>query len=434
MSDVQFGHKSAKKSRRIFRSPDFWFTLFRMKGKALTLSVGIVMVLAGGIFLLAASSRKAQGGQEQAAVEKQPAVPAAPKDRVESAEIAPKMTYGVLMEEHGIAAADAAAIYEASKDIYDLATIRAGKRLDLMFDPQSGAFKGLMYPLSTEEELHVRREADGWKASREPIVYEVKLKTVNGTVSSSLYAAGLEQGMDEGAVIELGDVFQWTIDFAQDVRVGDTFTAVYEERYRDGAYVMPGRILAAKYVNGSTASQAYWFQNAAGEEGYYDEKGGSLRKMFLKAPVAFKYITSGFTTGLRYVSAFNTSTGHRAIDYAAAQGTPIRATADGVVSFAGWDGPYGNKVSIRHNGTYSTNYCHQSKMIVKKGQKVTQGEIIGYVGTTGFSTGPHLHYEMVKNGVKINPMNETFPGTDPIKSEEQAAFDEVVKTWGDALR
>ena len=194
---------------------------------------------------------------------------------------------------------------------------------------------------------------------------------------------------------------------------------------------MPGHVLAAEYVNDGTVFRGFRFIDSKGEEGYYDEKGMSLRKMFLKAPVAFKYITSGFTTGLRYVSAFNTSTGHRAIDYAAKAGTPIRATADGTVVMAGWDGPYGNKVSIRHNATYTTNYAHQSRMAVKRGQKVEQGQVIGYVGSTGFSTGPHLHYEMVKNGTKINPMRETFPGTDPVSEDEKAAFEEVVKVWRD---
>jgi murein DD-endopeptidase MepM/ murein hydrolase activator NlpD len=145
--------------------------------------------------------------------------------------------------------------------------------------------------------------------------------------------------------------------------------------------------------------------------------------MFLKAPVEFKYISSGFTTGLRYIEAFNVSTGHRAIDYAAETGTPIRAVGDGTITFAGWDSRgYGNMVSIRHNSTYSTNYAHQSKMAVKNGQKVKQGDIIGYVGSTGFSTGPHLHYEMLKNGAKINPLQEILPPGQPIKEENRERF------------
>jgi murein DD-endopeptidase MepM/ murein hydrolase activator NlpD len=331
-------------------------------------------------------------------------------------------------------AADISAIYAASKEAYDLANIRAGKKFDLYYDPSSDALKEVVYEVNGDEELHVRRAAAGWTAALENISYDVKIKTVHGTVTSSLYAAGMSQGLDERAIVALADVFQWTVDFAQDVRVGDTFALTYEERYRDGNYVMPGDILAAEYVNGGKSHRAFSYDGADGTSGYYDQSGNSLRKMFLKAPVAFKYITSGFTTGARYVSAFHQfNKSHRAIDYAAKIGTPIRATADGVVTFAGWDGPYGNKISIRHNATYSTNYCHQSKFAVKKGQHVSQGQVIGYVGTTGYSTGPHLHYEMLKNGVKINPLTETFPGTDPIKEADRPAFLAAVKKWEGTL-
>ena len=408
-----------------------------MKGRLVTIVAGLALVIAGTAILWP-SSRSAVG-QEGAVAnggEREPGQAEAPTTRVERIEIPPQATFSVLMEDSGVAGADAAAIYEASRDIYDLATIRAGKAIDLVYgltDSGSGTFQELVYALNDEEELHVRKAGDAWSAVKETIAYEIKLKTVEGTVESSLYAAALGQGIDERAVIAMADVFQWTIDFAQDVRVGDTFKFIYEERYRDGAYAMPGYVIAAEYVNDGTAYRGYRFIDSKGEEGYYDEKGMSLRKMFLKAPVAFKYITSGFTTGKRYVSAFNTSTGHRAIDYAAKAGTPIRSTADGTVVSAGWSGPYGNMVSIRHNATYTTNYAHQSKMAVKRGQKVEQGQVIGYVGSTGFSTGPHLHYEMVKNGTKINPMRETFPGTDPVPETEKAAFEEVVRKWQDAL-
>jgi murein DD-endopeptidase MepM/ murein hydrolase activator NlpD len=406
-----------------------------MKTRALTVILGLFL-LGAGIAVLWPSSHTAEGQQTVGEGPGAAQAPQGPQKSVIRVEITPQATFSVLMEDAGVSAADTSAIYAASKDIYDLAAIRSGKTLDLYYDPTAsgtGTFSELVYALNDEEELHARKDGETWTAAKETIAYELKIKTVEGTVESSLYAAALGQGIDERAIIAMADVFQWTIDFAQDVRVGDTFKFIYEERYRGGAYVMPGHVLAAEYVNDGTAYRGYRFIDAAGDEGYYDEKGTSLRKMFLKAPVAFKYITSGFTTGMRYVSAFNTSTGHRAIDYAAKAGTPIRATADGVVAFAGWDGPYGNKVSIRHNGTYTTNYCHQSKMIVKRGQKVEQGQIIGYVGSTGFSTGPHLHYEMVKNGTKINPMNETFPGTDPVKPEEMPALQAVVAEWQDKL-
>ena len=403
-----------------------------MKARTLTVIVGLSL-LGAGILLLGPFSRKAQGQQAASEQAKKAAetAPAVPPDRVDSIEIPAQATFGELLSGAGVSDADASAMYAASKDAYDLATIQAGKKIDLHYDPASGALKELVYALNGDEELHVRKDGAGaWTAARETIVYDIRIKSAKGTVASSLYAAGLDHGVDERAIVALADVFQWTVDFAQDVRTGDTFSIVYEERYRDGAYVMPGNILAAEYVNAGVAHRAYYFKDADGNDGYYDQDGTSLRKMFLKAPVAFKYITSGFTTGARYVSAFKQfNKSHMAIDYAASIGTPIRATADGVVAFAGWDGPYGNKITIRHNATYSTNYCHQSKFAVKKGQHVTQGQVIGYVGTTGYSTGPHLHYEMVKNGVKINPLKEVFPGTDPIKEEDKAAFQQVVAQW-----
>ncbi len=402
-----------------------------MKTKYAILAVGCIFLVTG-LAVLAHVSRPA-AAQKAVPPQAVAGAPASLPDHVRTVEIEPNVTYGELMASAGVSSVDASGIYAASQGVYDLAMLRAGKTLQLHDDSATGALRELVYPLSTEEELDVQRDGTGWKAMREAIAYEVRLKTVKGSVDSSLYAAGLAQGADERAIIGLGDVFQWTVDFAQDVRAGDRFSMVYEERYRDGQYVMPGAILAAEYVNDGTVHRAFSYEDASGTGGYYDEQGNSLRRMFLKAPVAFKYITSGFTTGLRYVSAFNVSTGHRAIDYAAPVGTPIRATADGTVTFAGWDGPYGNKIGIRHNGTYSTNYCHQSKFAVKKGQHVTQGQVIGYVGTTGFSTGPHLHYEMVKNGVKINPLKETFPGTDPIQPKDREAFAKVVAEWQNTL-
>ena len=392
---------------------------------------GIALIGFGGFLVLKSFESPARASEIAAKRGVAGETSAAPPDRIQHVEILPQATFSTAMLEAGVSATDTSAIYATSKDVYDLAYIRAGKTLDLHYDSKTDAFTQLVYAISTEEELYVTCEDDAWNARRVTIAYEVKLRRAEGTVESSLYEAALKGGVDERAVIAFADVFQWTVDFAQDVRVGDTFKFVYEERYRDGAYVMPGNILAAEYVNDGEAHRAYLFTDAEGEEGYYDEKGTALRKLFLKAPVAFKYITSGFTTGRRYVSAFNTSTGHRAIDYAAKVGTPIRATADGTVVFAGWDGPYGNKITIRHNGTYTTNYCHQSRFAVKKGQKVSQGQIIGYVGSTGFSTGPHLHYEMVKNGTKINPLREVFPGTDPVKPEEMSAFQETVAKWKD---
>lgn len=368
-----------------------------------------------------------------------------PKDRIMTVEIVDGSTYGKLMTEAGIDANTYMEIYSAAADVYDLAKIRVGRFLQLRFDKETDEFIELMYQIDTEEELFVRLEkaqtmtseleadsdvelvdqeptTDAWVAERVPIAYDVEVVTEGGVVESSMYQAALDAGIDERAIVELANAFQWSVDFALEVQKGDTFQFVYEKRYRNGEYVMPGAILAGKFVNKNVPLYVFYFEESEENKGFFDEEGNSVQKMFLKAPVEFKYISSGFTTGLRYVEAFNTSTGHRAIDYAAALGTPIRAVGNGTVVQSGWNGPYGNFVSIKHNGTYTTNYAHMSKIAASLGQKVKQGDIIGYVGSTGFSTGPHLHYEMVKNGVKINPLNEVQPPGTPIKEENKDRF------------
>lgn len=346
-----------------------------------------------------------------------------PKKKTVQIEITEGTTYGKLMEDAGLKV-ESDAIYNSAVQVYDLSQIRLGRFIELIYDLETNEFKELNYQINAEEKLCVLKNNEGqWEAKKEKIQYETKIVIAEGTVQSSMYAAALENGIDERAVVELANAFQWTIDFAMDPRAGDTFKFVYEELYLGGEYIMPGNILAGKYINDGESYEVYYFEENEDNKGYFDVDGNSTQKMFLKAPVAFKYISSGYTNGMRYVEAFNVSTGHRAIDYAADYGAPIRAVGDGTVTSAGWNsGGYGNLTKIRHNGTYSTNYAHQSKMLVRVGQKVKQGQIIGYVGSTGFSTGPHLHYEMVKNGIKINPLREILPPGEPIKKENKERF------------
>lgn len=382
-----------------------------------------VLILGAGIFIWQKSplavSEKIDTGQQQTNHPK-------PTTRVEKLEIIDGSTYGKLMSDASITPAITTAIFNATKDVYDLSKIRVGRSLDLVYDIETNDFEKLIYQIDSEDELFVTKHQNGtttnWLAEIIPIPYEIKIKTSNGVISSSMYEAALDQNIDERAIIDLAEVFQWSVDFALDVRTGDTFKFIYEERYRNGEYIMPGRILAGKYINAGTPIYAFYFEETDENKGYFDENGASVQKIFLKAPVAYKYISSGFTTGKRYVQAFNTSTGHRAIDYAAPTGTPIRAVGDGTVIQAGWNGSYGNFVSIRHNETYTTNYAHQSKIAVRVGQKVKQGDTIGYVGSTGFSTGPHLHYEMVKFGTKINPLTEVFPPGEEISEDKKEEY------------
>ncbi len=356
-------------------------------------------------------------------------------------EIREDSTYGILLAEAGIPTTTRQAIFEAAKNVYNLSTIRLGRTFNLVYDKQTDQLQQLIYQIDTEEKLYLNLQNTTtgtttepvWIAERIPIPYEVKIKTVEGTIETSMYEAALEQGIDERAVIAFADAFQWTIDFAWEVRKGDTFKFIYEERYLDGKYIMPGQVLAGKFVNNGKELYAFYYEETQDNKGYFDENGNSAERTFLKAPLAFKYISSGFTSGLRYISAFNISTGHRAVDYAAAYGTPVRAVGDGTVVFAGWDGAYGNKISIHHNGTYTTNYAHLSRFAVRYGQKVSQGQTIGYVGSTGLSTGPHLHYELVKYGTKINPLTETFPPKEGIKEENKETYLAAIKDLKEQL-
>lgn len=356
-------------------------------------------------------------------------------------EIVEDSTYGILMQEAEVPTTTHQEIFNATEDIYDLSKIRLGRTIDLIYNIETDQLEQLIYQIDTEEKLFVNLQSTTtgtttesiWVAERALIPYEIKIKTAQGVIETSMYEAAMEQNIDERAVIGFADAFQWTIDFAWEVRKGDTFKFVYEERYLDGEYIMPGQVLAGKFVNDGEELYAFYYEETEDNFGYFDQNGDSAEKVFLKAPVAFKYITSGFTTGRRYIEAFNISTGHRAIDYAASYGTPVRSVGDGTVVLAGWSGSYGNKVSVRHNGIYTTNYAHMSRIAVRYGQKVSQGQTIGYVGSTGLSTGPHLHYEMVKYGTKINPFNEVFPPKEGLKEENKEAYLAEIKDLRDQL-
>jgi len=374
------------------------------------------------------------------------------KDRVKRIEITKGSTYGSLMEEAGVPGSVYMKIYNSAEDTYDLVKLRLGRFIELVYDKDSNELKELRYKIDTEDEVHIRntkyyqsakntassspqKQEYSWLAEIEPIPYEIKIVKKEGTVKSSVYMAAINNGIDERAIIDLANAFQWSIDFAMDPRVGDTFKMLYEERYLDGKYVMPGRILAGVYVNDGVEHDVYYFEESEDNKGYFDKDGNSVQKMFLKAPVEFRYISSGYTTGNRIVMEVGLHGQHRAIDYAAAYGTPIRAVGDGTVTFAGWSSVgYGNLTKIRHNGTYSTNYAHQSKFAVHRGQKVKQGQIIGYVGSTGYSTGPHLHFEMVKNGVKINSLKEVLPPGKPIKDENKDRFFKLLEEYKKQLK
>lgn len=391
----------------------------------------LIIIIASATFFIFQSSAIDTPEASQEAIAEESTI-------IKKLEITDGSTYGILMDNASVSSKISNIIFNAAEGIYDLSKIRIGRTLDLVYDKETNDFNQLVYQIDTEEELFVTRQKNAssteWVAELILIPYEIRIKNSTGKIKSSMYEAALAQNIDERAIIELANAFQWSVDFALDVRVGDEFEFTYEERYRHGEYIMPGQILAGKYINHGTPYYIFYYEESEDNKGFFDQDGNSVQKIFLRAPLSYKYISSGFTTGLRYIKAFNVSTGHRAIDYAAAYGTPIRSVGDGTVTYAGWNGSYGNFVTVRHNGTYSTNYAHLSSFAVRSGQRVTQGQTIAYVGSSGFSTGPHLHYEMVKYGTKINPLTEVLPPGKAIKEENKADFFAKIKPYADKFR
>jgi len=353
---------------------------------------------------------------------------------IKKIEVSPGKTYGELIREAGIKPREAREIYEVALPFYDLAGLNAGRNLNLYFSKNSGELKKFSYRLDSEEKLVVQKTetatSSDWRAQRKKIPYKTKQAFAQGQIKTSLYTDGQENGLDVETIIKLANAFQWTIDFAMETQKGDSFKLIYEKRYLDGEYVMPGKILAAQYINAGKKHEIYYYEESKDNQGYFTPEGKSAQKMFLKAPVSYKYISSGFTHGPRYLAKFKMFTSsHRAIDYAASVGTPIRSVGDGTVTRAGWSSAgYGYLTTVRHNSTYTTRYAHQNRIIVSPGQKVKQGEVIGYVGNTGLSTGPHLHYEMIKYGSKINPLTEELPPSKSILKENLTEFKNYIKT------
>jgi murein DD-endopeptidase MepM/ murein hydrolase activator NlpD len=255
--------------------------------------------------------------------------------------------------------------------------------------------------------LTIERAGDGWQARREtaPLASEVKLGS--GTIRSSLFAASDAARLPDVVAIQLAEMFAADIDFRRDLRRGDTFSVVYEALTADGEPITwnqaTGRVLAAEFVNGSDTHQAVWFRDAtSGRGAYYGFDGQSKRRAFLASPLEFSRVTSGFA--MRMHPILNTWRQHKGVDYAAPTGTPVRTVGDGVVDFAGWQNGYGNVIEVRHSGGRSTLYAHLSRIDVKRGDRVEQGQNIGAVGSTGWSTGPHLHFEVKLNGEQRDPI------------------------------
>lgn len=314
---------------------------------------------------------------------------------------------------------------QSAKSVFPLSKLCAGQPYELCLI--NGNFNSFAYDIDREEQLIVRQESDGFTVTKVPIAYTVQTDLVMGVITSSLFEAVIASGESEVLAISLADMFAWDVDFIRDIQPGDSFEAVVEKRFREGATAGYGRILAARFTNQGQAYNAYLFKDGDQPAAYYDENGRSLRKAFLKAPLSFSRISSGFN--MRRLHPITKKVRpHPAVDYAAPSGTPIKTVADGTITFAAYKRYNGNCVKIRHPGGWETMYNHMSRFGrgVKRGTKVRQGQLIGYVGTTGRSTGPHLDFRMYKNGAAVNPLKIKALPSAPVSAKHLAGFKQTV--------
>jgi murein DD-endopeptidase MepM/ murein hydrolase activator NlpD len=273
----------------------------------------------------------------------------------------------------------------------------------------------------------VARSPWGWVISRYNRQVIVNTALGRGTIEDSLYRSAQEEGIDFDVAMGLAEIFAWDIDFYVDLRTGDHYSFLYERRFLDGVLFKNGRIMAAHFFNAGVHHRAYYYQVPGRKGDYYDAKGRSLRKQFLKSPLRYTRISSGFSKR-RLHPILKIYRPHLGIDYAAPVGTPVQALGDGRVIYKGWKGGYGRFVAIRHNSRYTTTYAHLHRYAsgLKKGQTVKQGQIIGYVGASGLSTGPHLDFRMKRDGSFVNPLRLHFPAAKPIPSAQMVPFQQHV--------
>ena len=301
-----------------------------------------------------------------------------------------------------------------------LVRLRAGAVLEFQLGGEDG-LQALRFERDEAAKVELRREDGKFVAHVIERPLERRVMTATGEITSSLYAAGQQAGLSDAVINQMANAFSYDIDFTQDLRTGDSFKVIYEEIWREGERLRSGGVVAASFTNrGKEFTAVRWERNGKAE--YFDLEGRPLKKSFMRMPIEFARISSRFNPNRKH-PVLGTTRAHRGVDYAAATGTPIMAAGDGRVSFTGWQNGYGRTVIIDHGNGTTTLYGHMSRLgKYKVGQRVQQGAIIGYVGSTGLATGPHLHYEFRVKGVHRDPLTVTFPKPEPLNGSEMVAF------------
>ena len=345
-----------------------------------------------------------------------------------------------LLQRLGVRDGQAAAFLRADPEARKLLSGRGGRLVQVELSVE-GFLESLVARWPSEAtdgtrthftRLSMNRAADGrWAARTASAAYGTEQRLASGTITSTLFSATDEAGIPDAVAAQIADIFSTDIDFHRELRKGDTFSVVYESLTADGQPVPwnegAGRVIAAEFVNGGRSHHAVWFTRADGRGSYYGADGRSLRRSFLASPMEFSRITSGFA--MRFHPLQQRWRKHLGVDYAAPTGTPVRTVADGVVTFSGWQNGYGKTIEIDHGNGKGTLYAHLSRQDVRKGSRVQQGQRIGAVGSTGWSTGPHLHFEFRVNGTHQDPLRVAKASEAVVlDGASKPRFEEVVRS------
>ena len=340
-----------------------------------------------------------------------------------------RSTFSEFLEDAGVDGATVRKVIEDARPVYNLARVRAGNRVSLMTSAQ-GELRALGYQIDADRLLWITKEAGRYRAELRAIPYTVTVTGVAGRVRSSLFEAVAEQGEGDLLTLEIADIFGWDIDFNADPRPGDTFAVLVEKKSLNGQRWGYGRVLAAQYRNDGRLYQAVLFRDPSGKPAYYSPSGKSVAKAFLRSPLKFgAAVTSGFSHR-RFHPILRRYRPHWGVDYRAPVGSAVQAVADGRVVSAGWDRGGGKTIRLRHAKGYETYYLHLSRILVRRGKRVQQGQLIGRTGATGMATGPHLDFRVKQGGRFRNFLRLKLP---PARSVSHEDWDEFVAVRDEML-
>jgi len=359
----------------------------------------------------------ANSGLDNATTASLPAEPLPPSNTQHVLTLASGDNLSSLLSRNGLSTEQMRALVTDELVIEHLSNLPEGQKIKLTRTPD-GLFNSLTTRLGKDVRVNINQADAGFDVEVIDLPTERRRVVTSGEITQSLYLAAEQANLKQSTIMELANIFQWELDFARDIRDGDRFSLVYDKLYREGEYIGDGDILAAEFVRGGKSHEAIRFTTSDGNSDYYAADGKSKRRTFMRHPVDVVRITSKFNPK-RMHPVLHQLRAHRGVDYGSPHGSPIYATADGTVSFSGDKNAYGNTVVLKHGERFSTLYAHMDRIASKskKGSKVKQGDVIGYVGNTGRVTGTHLHYEFRVNGIQIDPLKVELPAAEPLATQ-----------------